>query len=185
MDQQQNQINLNLHPQRLIALAIAAVALIFMFLTWSSNTAQGFEGKTGNGFGDFGLLTAAGILGVIIASFMGNKNMPYDRQTKMIAMGSFAAIVLGAIAHFILRMTQGGKSAVSDGFYQYEVDVKASTGVGTWLALVAGLIGLAYLSGILNQLSAGAARPSSTASTPNPPIPPSAPPPPPPPSATA
>jgi hypothetical protein len=181
MNQQQNQINLNLHPQRLIALAIAAAALIFMFLTWSHNAAQGFTGESGNGFGDFGLLTAAGILGVIIACFLGNKAMPFDKQTKMIALGAFAAIALGAIGHFIYRTTQGGKSIVSpDGFNQYEVDIKASTGIGTWLALAAGLIGLAVVSGILNQVAASS-RTTSSAPMSTPPTPPGAPPPPPPP----
>lgn len=158
--------NVNLHKQKLIALAIALLALILLFLPWMS--AEGPAGKnSAMGFSSWGLLSFLGIIGVAVASFLGDKTKTYDTNTKKIALAGFGLVVLGAIVFFIRVMSLGGTQTVGI----FEMEVKTSTGIGLWLELVVGAAGLVWVSGIADQFL----QQKTTASGP------SAPPPPPPP----
>ena len=138
--------NLNLHKQKLFALAIAVLALIAMFLPWTVQKipfmdffGQGGGGSTSmNGFRSVGFLSFLGIIGVIIASLMGDKTKEYDKNTKMIALASFGAIAAGALIYFLLV------SSKSKGY-------GASAGFGVWIALAAGLAGLGWVSGLVKM----------------------------------
>ena len=149
----------NLHQQKLYALIVAVLALIAIFLPW---TVQKFGGDffgmgrsiTMNGFRSTGFLTFLGIIGVIIASLMGDKTKEYDSNSKMIAMGSFGAIAAGALIYFLLVM---GKSKAYG----------ASAGIGVWISIVAGLVGLLWVSGLIKMKP-------TTPAPPAPPAPPKA-----------
>ena len=159
----------NLHKQRLIALIIAAVALISIFLPWTvQKVAQQFldffnQGGGGggrstmNGFRNTGLLSFLGIAGVAVASLMGDKMKEYDKNTKMIAMVSFGVISLGALIYLLQLSSRTNKA------------LGASAGIGLWIALIVGLAGVAWVSGILNQMTQS--KPSAGTTPPAPPPP--------------
>ena len=106
--------NLNLHKQKLYSLIAAAIALITLILPWQtySVTLGGFGGfdfgggggmgrsGSANGFRGWGWLSFLGIIGVVVASLMGDKTKPYDDTFKKVALGSFGVIALGAIIFY-------------------------------------------------------------------------------------
>jgi hypothetical protein len=184
MNQQQNQLNLNLHMQRIVTLIIAAVILIFLFLPWLKKSAQGYQTTTYMGFAIWGgIVCAVGVAGVIVTCLMGDRLQPFTKQTKVIAMVCFGIILLIAI---IAAIASSGTEQAQNEYYQI-VEQKKSAGIGAWLTIVAGAAGLAWVSGILNQLMAGrTTSPASFSPPPTPPgvippTPPGATPPPPPP----
>jgi heme A synthase len=192
MNQQQNQLNLNLHMQRIVTLIIGAVILIFLFLPWLKKTPpQGYQTSSYMGFAIWGgIVCAVGVAGVIVTCLMGDRLQPFTKQIKVIAMVCFGIIVLFAI---IVAIASSGTELQQDENYQ-QVQVKKSAGIGAWLTLVAGVAGLLWVSGLLNQLMAGRTTspasfspptaPGLTPPTPpgvTPPTPPGATPPPPPP----
>ena len=134
---------INLHKQKLYALIVAGLALIAIFLPWATANLGGIYGMYGgghysnNGFRSWGILSLLGIAGVLIASLMGDKTKEYDQTFKMVAMASFGAIAVGAIVYFI-RL-----SSVGHGVYK--------TGFGVWIAIVAGLAGLAWVAGLVKM----------------------------------
>ena len=150
--------NVNLHQQRLIALVIALVAIIAMFLTWSSsnysNTDENYNtvniSSSENGFSSTGFLSLVGIIGVIASSLLGDRMKAFEGQIKMIALGSFAVIILGAILYLIIAH---------------------GSGIGLWLELIAGIIGGVLVSGILAMKGTGT-QGSSTPTSGTPPTPP-------------
>jgi hypothetical protein len=123
--------NLNFHKQKLYSLIVAGVALIAMLLPWITTS---FGYGSGNGFRSWGLLSLLGIVGVGAACFMGDKTKEFDEMYKKVAMGSFAAIALGALI-FFLRINSFG------GFVK--------SGFGLWLCLLAGLAGLGWVLGLI------------------------------------
>ncbi|HYM92597.1 MAG TPA: hypothetical protein VET23_00525 [Chitinophagaceae bacterium] len=160
--------NVNLHQQRLIALAIALVAIIAMFLTWTHQSMTGIDNffnqvsisSNDNGFRSVGFLSLLGVIGVIAAAFLGDKTKAFEQQSKMIGLISFGAIAAGALIYFLILMSKSK---------QYG----ASAGIGLWIALIAGIAGLVFLSGILNQMGAKTTGTgSSTPTTGAPPPPP-------------
>ncbi len=154
--------NVNLHKQKMIALAIAALALIAMFLPWTvqKNPLAGFFGGGGsinmNGFRSVGFISFLGVIGVVIASLIGDKTKEYDDNSKKIAMASFGGIVLGALIYFILVTTKSKAYG-------------ASGGIGIWIALIAGAAGLAWVMGMI-KLPAN--NPPAPPNSPSPPTPP-------------
>lgn len=180
---------INLHQRKLFALIEAALALVAMLLTWT-NEKNYLNGQTAsqNGFNSWGYLTLIGILGVIVVSIlMGDKTKEYDKNGKNIAMGSFGLIALGAIIYFI-ALNSAEKDVIREQQQQlqqlgYQLQTgaesySASPGPGLWMALTAGIIGVAWVAGILDKLNAATRAQSS--------IPPAAPPTiPPPPAPTA
>jgi hypothetical protein len=140
--QNQNQHNLfmeqmNFHKQKLYSLIIAGVALVSLLLPWVS-ISFGFAGGSFNGFRGWGILSLFGIIGIAASCFMGNKALPFDDTFKKVALGSFAAIGLGALL-FFLRLS----SAFGGGFGG------VSAGIGLWICLVAGVLGIVFLLGIV------------------------------------
>jgi hypothetical protein len=129
-NQQSNPFS-NLHRQRLYSLIIALVALITLFLPWIT---VGFLGSL-NGFRGWGIFSLLGILGVAVSAFAGNKASAYDDTMRKVAAGSFGAIALGAL---IFALTKGS----SYGPF-------AGTGVGTWLCLIVGLVGVILSLGLV------------------------------------
>ncbi|MCG2617991.1 hypothetical protein LZZ85_27055 [Terrimonas sp. NA20] len=127
---------LNFHKQKLYCLIIAGVALIAIFLPWFSMSMGIFGGISVNGFRSWGILSFFGVAGVAAASLLGDKTLPFDETFKKVALGSFAAIALGALI-FFLRMTAEGLSIGSAGF-------------GLYLTLIAGALGLVWVLGKIN-----------------------------------
>jgi len=139
-----------MHQQKLIALIEAGFALIALFLTWLTATAEGFgTTRSTNGFSSWGLLSLMGIIGIVIACLLGDKTKPFDDQGKKIALASFGLIILGAIIYFIRIKTLGG--ATQAGYYT--INVKTSAGPGLWMALVAGIVGVLFVSGAMQNLA--------------------------------
>ncbi|RYF96728.1 MAG: hypothetical protein EOO00_01990 [Chitinophagaceae bacterium] len=125
---------MNFHKQKLYSLIFAGAALIALFLPWVSINLGMFGGGSVNGFRSWGILSFLGVLGVAAACLLGNKTLPFDDTFKKVALGSFAAIALGALIFFI---------RLSDGF-------GASSGFGLWLALIAGIAGVVWVLGKVN-----------------------------------
>jgi|SRR5688572_3950135 hypothetical protein len=124
----------NLHKQKLYSLIIAGVAFISLLLPWLD-----FFLIQRNGLRDWGLLSLLGVGGVVAACLIGNKALPFDDQFKKIALASFGAIGLGALIFFIRLSSKGGSEA---------------TGIGVWLCLIIGVLGVLWVMGIVKLPSA-------------------------------
>lgn len=165
-----------------------------MLLNWSTPKAgiTGIESQ--NGFASWGFLSLAGMLGVVVLSFIGDKAQPYAGQFKQIAMAAFGLMVVGAVIFMIRIMTGSQEFNTIDGGRQtYKLSQLVKPGFGLFLCIAAGLGGLVLLSGIIKIPTTGTSNPSVTPGSfpPTPPPPPGAiptptgsmpPPPPPPPS---
>lgn len=127
--------NLGLHKSKLYSLILAGVALISLFLPYVTVSAGGYGvGASANGLKGWGLLVLLGV-GVVAAScFMGNKAAAYDDQGKKLVLGGFGAIAGGAAIYLIRILTMGGG--------KYGGLVKVSPGIGLFIGLVVGVIGL-------------------------------------------
>lgn len=125
-----------IHKQKLYCLIFAGVALIAIFLPWLSISLGIFGGGSVNGFRSWGMLSFFGVIGVAVASLMGDKALPFDDTFKKVALGSFGAIALGALI-FFLRISSEGLGVGSAGF-------------GLWIALIAGVLGLVWVLGKIN-----------------------------------
>lgn len=136
---------LGFHKSKLYSLILAAVVLISMILPWITVKAAGGFGmgmsRSQGGFGSWGLLALAGIALVAAACFMGDKSKPFDELGKKLALGGFGAIAGGAVIYLIRILTIGGG--------KYGGFVKISPGIGLFLGLAAGAIGLLLLLGIV------------------------------------
>ncbi|MBC7874020.1 MAG: hypothetical protein H7Y01_08490 [Ferruginibacter sp.] len=159
----------NLHQQKLFALIIALVAIISLILTWSAKKVAGIESQSG--FASWGFLSLIGIVGVVVATFMADKMRAYEGITKQIALASFAVVSVGAIVYLIRIMT--GSQTING--YIYKNNDLVKPGIGLFICLIAGLAGIALVSGILSKLGTG----TMSTSTPSAPFSPSATPPPP------
>jgi hypothetical protein len=124
---------MNFHKQKLYALIAAGIALVALILPWIS-----FFGYSANGFRSWGLLSLAGVAGVGLLSFMGDKAADYTAEYKKYVMIAFAAIAAGALL-FLLRKNSYGGGIFSG----------VKTGFGLWLCLLAGLAGLALTYGLI------------------------------------
>lgn len=158
---------INIHKVKLFALAEAAFALIGLFLTWTMEqypaqqaNQMGFgqmnamTTTTQNGFNSWGYLALVGVIGVVASVFiMGDKTKDYDQNGKNLSMLSFVLIIAGALIYYF-RLTSEAKNLAALYQQQYGINYSASAGMGIWLTLVAGVIGLAWVTGILNKLSA-------------------------------
>lgn len=156
----------NLHQQKLITVLIGIVGIIFLFLPWQK--IQG--GQSYMGFSIWGGIICGVAIVALIASCLvvGDRTKPFDKQGKMIAMICFGLMLLLTI--IILATSGGTKQQALNQFYI--VEIKTTTGIGVWLSLILELGGIAWVSGILNQLIQQKSFLSG-------PVPPSAPPPPP------
>ncbi len=135
---------LGLHKQKLYSLILAGVVVISLLLPWFSVRAAGGFGGYGvsvNGFKSWGLLALLGAGAAIAACFMGNKAMPYDDMGKKMSLGGFGAITAAGVIYLIRILTVGGG--------KYGGMVKASPGIGLFLGLAAGAIGLLLLLGVV------------------------------------
>ncbi|MFM2337614.1 MAG: hypothetical protein RL115_807 [Bacteroidota bacterium] len=144
MSQNSNPIA-GLHKSKMYSLILAGLALVSLILPWFSVKASGGFGfsVSKNGFGSWGLLALIGA-GVAIAScFMGDKTKGYDDMGKKLALGGFGAIAGGAVIYLIRILTvgNGGNFGV--------VSVKASPGIGLFIGLAAGALGLLILLGMV------------------------------------
>ena len=148
----QQTTNINLHQKKTGALIGAALGLLGMILPWSvSNIGFGFGSQSSNGFGGWGILSLLGVVGVIVASLIGDKTKDFDQNFKMVAMGSFGAILLGA---FIVFMQISGNRGFG-----------LKTGIGLWICIIAGVLGILWSAGIIKM-------PPKSSQTPGPPPPP-------------
>ena len=91
-------------------------------------------------FFKLGILSLLGIGGVVLASFMGDKTKPYDETFKKLALASFGAIALGGLLTFFTKGSAGGRGMFA---------ISANVGFGVWLAIIVGLAGLGWITGII------------------------------------
>ncbi|MBC7949427.1 MAG: hypothetical protein H7Y42_16190 [Chitinophagaceae bacterium] len=128
--------NKNIHQQKLYSLILAGITFLGLILPWAVVDLGIIGGRT-NGFSGWGILTLLGVVGVVVSSLLEDKFSPYSKTMKLGAMASFGAITLGA---FIVLMqivgNRGGFNVVK-------------TGIGLWLALIAGILGLLWLNGVI------------------------------------
>lgn len=122
--------NLNFHKSKLYSLILAGVGLLALFLPWF--TLGGFGNK--NGLGSWGLLFLLGLGLVAAACFMGNKSLVFDEMGRKLVLGGFGAMTAGAAIYLIRILTMGGG--------QYGGYIKLSPGIGLFLGLAVGVIGL-------------------------------------------
>ncbi len=140
--------NLNLHKQKLYALIIAGVGLIALFLPWATVSVRGFGGGGSvNGLKGWGLLALLGVAAVAIASLMEDKTKEYVGNMKMIAMGGFGAMALAGVITFIRLSSAKG----SGGALDYGGGIKVSAGLGLFLCVIAGVVGLLFVMGIVKM----------------------------------
>ncbi len=131
------------HKQKLYSLILAGVAIISLLLPWFSVKASGGFGfgVSKNGFGSWGLVALIGAGVVVAACFMGDKSKVFDDMGKKLALGGFGAIAGGAVIYLIRILSVGGG--------KYGGMVKASPGIGLFLGLAAGALGLLILLGMV------------------------------------
>ncbi|MEI9944749.1 MAG: hypothetical protein WDN26_11070 [Chitinophagaceae bacterium] len=128
------------HPVKVYACIFAALTSSSMLLTWTKLEQQGIgwaAEKTNNGYNDWGFLALFGFIGVFAAVLMGKKLNPFNQVTKVIAMGSFGLIALGAI----VTATQGGTDNTTG--------VTTKIGIGVWIAIFDAIAGLLFVSGVV------------------------------------
>lgn len=119
-----------MHRQRVYSLVIAAIAFVTLLLPWVK-----FGILSQNGFRGWGILSLLGVVAAAGIAFTGNKVLAVDDVMKKIALGSFAAISVGALLFALTKESSYGPFA--------------SLGIGLWLCLVAGLAGLGFLLGVI------------------------------------
>ncbi len=134
--------NINLHQQKIGALIGTGLGLLGLILPWSVVNLGGFGGfggasQSSNGFSGWGILSLLGVVGVIVASLVGDKTKPFDQNFKLVAMGSFGAILLGA---FIVFMQISGNRGFG-----------LKTGIGLWICIIAGILGILWSGGIIKM----------------------------------
>ena len=127
--------NLNFHKQKLYSLIVAGVALIALLLPWAKVSYAGYGGGSVNGLHGEGFITLLGIAGVAIACFMGDKTRVFEGNFRNIALGGFAAIIAGAVIAMI-NVSSKGRGIIKPG-------------IGLWLAIAAGIVGLLFLLGVI------------------------------------
>jgi hypothetical protein len=126
--------NYNYHPVRWFTSTIATLASFSLWFTWTKfNEANIYfiAERTKNGYNDWGFLTIAGIVGVFVAVFIGERTKPLDQNSKLIACASFAVIALGGI----ISMAASGANV--------------KNGPGPWIAIFLGVIGLVLSTGLI------------------------------------
>ena len=128
---------MNFHKQKLYSLIAAGAALVALLLPWISIDFLGAS-QSWNGLRRWGILSLVGVAGLVALTFSGNKSEDYSAEYKKYVMICFGAITAGALL-FLLR-----KNSFTGG-----VSDLASTGIGLWLCLLAGLAGLALNYGLI------------------------------------
>jgi hypothetical protein len=127
--------NLNFHKQKLYSLIVAGAALIALFLPWAKVSYGGYGGGSVNGLHGEGFITLLGVGAVAAACFMGDKMKTFEGNFRNIALGGFVAIIAGAVIAMI-NISSKGRGIIKPG-------------LGLWLAIAAGAVGLLFLLGII------------------------------------
>ncbi len=127
--------NLNFHKQKLYSLIVAGAALIALFLPWAKVSYGGYGGGSVNGLHGEGFITLLGVGAVAAACLMGDKMKTFEGNFKNIALGGFGGIIAGAVIAFI-NISGKGRGIIKPG-------------LGIWLAIAAGAVGLLFLLGII------------------------------------
>lgn len=131
----------SIHQKKMYALIIGGAALLGMILPWATVSYGGFGGGgSSNGFAGWGFLSLLGIVGVVVASLLGDKLQDYDKNMKIVAMSSFGGIVLGAFIGMMQVSSAGGRMGGIGG---------VKTGIGIFLTILAGAAGLLWVAGII------------------------------------
>lgn len=133
---QQTNNSINMHQQKLYSLIGGGIGFIGLILPWVSYGGfGGMGGTSGNGFSGWGILSLFGVIGVVVSSFMGDKMQPYDNNFKLVAIGSFVALALGALIVF-MQLSNSGFGGVK-------------SGIGVWLCMIAGILGVLWVTGVI------------------------------------
>lgn len=111
-------------------LIFAALGLIALILPWARVSAFGFSSSQ-NGFKGEGLIALAGVIGLCVAALMGDKAKTLDSNMRYVALGSFAGMILAALLVFL------------------SIKSPVKPGIGLFLALIAGVLGLLLLLGVV------------------------------------
>lgn len=130
----------SIHQKKMYALIIGGAALLGMILPWATVSYGGFGGGSSqNGFAGWGFLSLLGIVGVVVASLLGDKLQDYDKNMKIVAMSSFGAIALGAFIGMMQVSSAGGRGGFGG----------VKTGIGIFLTILAGAAGILWVAGII------------------------------------
>ena len=132
-----------MHKQKLYSLIAGGIALVAMLLPWATSK-LGFGGSE-NGLHSWGLISLLGIVGIAVATFMGDKSKMYEGQMRMVALGSAGAIGGGALL-YLLRILLGSKSTMG---YSVKLSKVISPGFGLFICLLVGAALVLYLLGIV------------------------------------
>ena len=127
--------NLNFHKQKLYSLICAGAGLIAMLLAWAKVSFGGYGGGSVNGFHGEGFISLLGIGAVAAACFMGDKMKAFEGNFKTIARGGFGAMIAGAVIA-MMNISSKGRGVIRPG-------------LGIWLEIAAGAVGLLFLLGII------------------------------------
>ena len=127
--------NVNFHKQKLYSLIVAGVGLIALFLAWAKVSYGGYGAGSVNGLRGEGLISLLGIGAVAAACLMGDKMKSFEGNFRNIALGGFAAMIAGAVIAMI-NVSSKGRGVVEPG-------------LGIWLEIAAGAVGLLFLLGII------------------------------------
>ncbi|MBC7874019.1 MAG: hypothetical protein H7Y01_08485 [Ferruginibacter sp.] len=114
-----------------------------MLFPWLTETVFGYGWKEVtniNGYRNWGFLTLAGSFGVAIAMMMGDKLKVPDQNTRMLAIASFSAIIIGVV---VTLLTEGGTKQYTNTL------VDRKTAFGIWFPLVTGAAGILVVTGII------------------------------------
>ncbi len=133
----------SIHPKKGIALIIGGAALLGLILPWATVSYGGFGGGSSqNGFAGWGFLSLLGIVGVVVASLLGDKIQDYDKNMKIVAMSSFGGVILGAFIGMMQVSSAGSRMGGFGGI---------KTGIGIFLTILAGVAGLLWVANIIKM----------------------------------
>jgi hypothetical protein len=111
-------------------LIFAALGLISLLLPWARVSIFGMSNST-NGLKGEGLIALLGVVGLCVAALMGDKPAGLDKNMRYVALGSFGAIILSGLLVFL------------------SIKSPVKPGLGLFLALAVGVLGLLLMLGVV------------------------------------
>lgn len=130
MSQQNSNPIAGLNKQKMYLLIFAALGLVSLILPWAKVSAFGFS-HSQNGLKGEGLIALAGVIGLVVAAFMGDKTKALDTNMRYVALGSLGAMILAALLVFL------------------SIKSPVKPGLGLFLDIIVGVLGLLLLLGVV------------------------------------
>src|SRR5690606_25393550 len=83
--------------------------------------------------------------------FINHSSLDFNANARMLAIAGFALVAAGALIYFFVLNSQG-KQAMQMA-QQRGINYSASSGMGLWSTFLAGLVGIAWVTGWLEEIS--------------------------------